>query len=68
MMMKYAPCCSQTIRVCIQCLESRESLIEAIGGAYIDSKSNRAVEEKAVKKVITPVKPVMPRCQRWFKR
>jgi hypothetical protein len=50
MMMKYAPCYSQTIRVCIQCLESRESLIEAIGGAYIDSKSNRAVEEKAVRK------------------
>jgi hypothetical protein len=25
-------------------------LIEAIGGAYIDSKSNRAVREKAVRK------------------
>jgi hypothetical protein len=27
----------------------RESRIEAIGGAYIDSKSNRAVGEKAVR-------------------
>jgi hypothetical protein len=50
MMMKYAPCCSQTLRVCIQYLKSRESLIEAIGGAYIDSKLNRAVGEKAVRK------------------
>jgi hypothetical protein len=31
-----------------------------IGGAYIDSKSNRVVGEKAVRKVITPVKPVLP--------
>jgi hypothetical protein len=30
--------------------ESRERVIEAIRGAYIDNKSNRAVGEKAVRK------------------
>jgi hypothetical protein len=34
--------------------------MEVIGDAYIDSKSNRAVGEKTVKKVITPIKPVLP--------
>jgi hypothetical protein len=34
--------------------------MRAIGGAYIGSKSNRAVGEKAVRKVITLVKPVLP--------
>jgi hypothetical protein len=36
--------------------------MEAIEGAYIDSKSNRAIGEKAAKKVITPVKLVLPPC------
>jgi hypothetical protein len=41
--------------------ESRESSIEVIADAYIDSTSNRAVGEKAVRqKVIMPVKPVLP--------
>jgi hypothetical protein len=34
----------------MKCSGGRESQIEAIGGAYIDSKSNRAVGEKAVRK------------------
>jgi hypothetical protein len=34
--------------------------MKVIVGAYIDSKSNRAVTEKTVRKVITPVKPVLP--------
>jgi hypothetical protein len=36
--------------MCMKCLGGRESRIEAIGGAYIDSKSNRAVGEKAIRK------------------
>jgi hypothetical protein len=31
-------------------MESRENWLEAIGGTYIDSKSNRAVREKVVRK------------------
>jgi hypothetical protein len=38
-------------------------------GAYIDSTSNRAVGEKAIRqKVTTPVKPVLPPCHRRFNR
>jgi hypothetical protein len=41
--------------------------IKAIGGAYIDSTSNRAIGEKVVRqKVITPVKPVLLPCYRRF--
>jgi hypothetical protein len=41
--------------------------IKAIGGAYIDSTSNKAIGEKAVRqKVITPVKPVLLPCYRRF--
>jgi hypothetical protein len=36
--------------------------MRAIGGAYIGSKSNRAIGEKAIEKVITPIKPVLPPC------
>jgi hypothetical protein len=36
--------------MCMKCLGGRESQIEAIGGAYIDNKSNRAVGEKDVRK------------------
>jgi hypothetical protein len=34
--------------------------MEAIGDAYIDIKSNRAVGGKLSEKVITPIKPVLP--------
>jgi hypothetical protein len=34
----------------MKCSGGRESRIEAIGGAYIDSKSNRAIGEKVVRK------------------
>jgi hypothetical protein len=34
----------------MKCSGGRESRIEAIRGAYIDNKSNRAVGEKAVRK------------------
>jgi hypothetical protein len=34
----------------MKCSGGRESRIEAIGGAYIDSKSNRAIGEKTVRK------------------
>jgi hypothetical protein len=34
----------------MKCSGGRESRIEAIGAAYIDSKSNRAVGEKVVRK------------------
>jgi hypothetical protein len=36
--------------------------MEAIGDAYIDIKSNRAVGGKLSEKVITPIKPVLPPC------
>jgi hypothetical protein len=42
--------------------------MRAIGGAYIGSKSNKTIGEKAVKKVITSVKPVLPPCFHWFNR
>jgi hypothetical protein len=43
--------------------------MRAIGGAYIGSKSNRVVGEKAVRqKVITPVNPVLPPCYCRFNR
>jgi hypothetical protein len=42
--------------------------MRVIDGAYIGSKSNRAVGEKTVKKVITPVKPVLPPCYHRFNR
>jgi hypothetical protein len=34
----------------MKCLGGQESRIEAIGGTYTDSKSNRAVGEKVVRK------------------
>jgi hypothetical protein len=34
----------------MKCSSGQESRIEAIGGAYIDSKSNRVVGEKAARK------------------
>jgi hypothetical protein len=34
----------------MKCSGGRESRIEAIGGTYIDIKSNRVVGEKAVRK------------------
>jgi hypothetical protein len=36
--------------MCMKCLGGRESWIEVIGDAYIDSKSNRAIGKKAVRK------------------
>jgi hypothetical protein len=34
----------------MKCSGGRERRIEAIGGTYIDNKSNRAIGEKAVRK------------------
>jgi hypothetical protein len=57
--------CSQCSWICVKCSNSWESWMRAIGGAYIGNKSNRAVGEKAARKVIIPVKPVLPP---WYRR
>jgi hypothetical protein len=57
--------CSQCSWICVKCSNSWESWMRAIGGAYIGSKSNRAVGEKAARKVIILVKPVLPP---WYRR